>query len=269
MPRIVWNDSTARPGAVLPFEIHYASPSEFLTDYVAVDQRDIVFVSTDRPASVGDERPLVIHIGFIGRAIHLQARVEQVVSVSDARRTNRPPGVTFSLLGPDGKPCAELRKMIRQLQQGQTYEAAREDSATTAARPSRDRQVRSMPTTLKIMLALKADRDDRVALAGDSDPQVIQFLLKNSKISMAEVRSLASKSTLTHAHLMTIAANRAWYQDDQIKLNMARNPRLPDLLVEPLLDSLSVPQLRIVASAASTGLKARRVAYKLLHKRGV
>jgi len=64
----------------------------------------------------------------------------------------------------------------------------------------------------------------------------------------------------------TIAGNTAWLNDEQVQLNLARNPHLPELLVEPILGSMSVNQLRVVAASASTTAKARRVAHKLLHK---
>jgi len=74
-------------------------------------------------------------------------------------------------------------------------------------------------------------------------------------------------TTLNHQHLATIAASPGWVADDQVKINLARNPRLPETLVEPLLSSMNVNQLRIVAGAVSTSPKARRVAHRILYTR--
>jgi hypothetical protein len=125
-----------------------------------------------------------------------------------------------------------------------------------------------MPATLKMMHALKADMEDRLILAGDVDPRTIEFLLKNPGITLAEIHSLSARPTLTTPHIQTILANRAWSADERVRLNLARNPRLPDMLVESVLESLSVPALKIVAGSATITAKTKRIAHRILQLRG-
>jgi hypothetical protein len=258
MARIVWNDQAPGTAEGLPIEVHYGSPNELVQGMDRAGEAERLFLPTERPPEPGTERDLLVHVGFIGRTLRLRARAEK------ATRT----GVWFVLLGPDGQPCAELRRILIQIRQGLAYQAARDDDPTTGERPSRERQIRAMPTTLKIMLALKADREDRGVLAGDPDPQVILYLLRNPKLGLDEIRSIAARPSLNHQHITSIAACPAWVNDDQVKLNLARNPRLPEALVETLLASLSVAQLKVVAGSVSTSPKARRVAHRILHSRG-
>jgi len=92
--------------------------------------------------------------------------------------------------------------------------------------------------------------------------------LKNPRISLAEIRALSARPTLTTPHIQTILANRAWSADDQVRLSLARNPRLPDMLVDSLLASLSVQHLKIVAGSHTTTSKTKRIAHRILEARG-
>ena len=268
MPRIIWNEEPHRAGSPPPIEIHYGSPNEFIREFEGANSSASLFLGTDRSLPVGAEREIVLHVGFIGRVLRLLGRVQEVTSVADSRRTGHPPGVEIALVGPDGGPCAELLKIVQQIQQGLAYQAARAQESASGERLSREKQIRQMPATLKIMLALKAEREDRLVLANDPDPQAVQFLLKNSRLTLEEVRALAARTTLNHQHLTTITANPGWIADDQVKINLARNPRLPETLVEPILSSMNVNQLKIVAGAVSTSPKARRIAHRILYTRG-
>ena len=53
-----------------------------------------------------------------------------------------------------------------------------------------------------------------------------------------------------------------------MRLNLACNPKLPEMLVESLLESLTVPQLKIVAGSATITAKTKRVAHRILQLRG-
>jgi hypothetical protein len=140
--------------------------------------------------------------------------------------------------------------------------------ATTGERAPRDRQILTMPATIKLMLAMKAGLEDRLVLANDVDPRTIEYLLRNPDIRLAEIRALSARPTITTLHVRTILANRAWSADEQVRLNLARNPRLPDMAVEPLLESLSVAQLKIVAGSATVTMKTKRTAHRILQARG-
>jgi hypothetical protein len=263
MPRIVWNDAPSQVQVRLPLELHYRSPNEFLGDYRVEVERDLIFVSTDRASEPGAEREILLHIGFIDRTMKFRGRAEE-----DPAPRGRGAGLWYSLKALDGSVSTELRKVVQQLRQGLAHEAALVPEASEGERRARPLQVREMPATLKMMLAMKAEIEDRRILATDPDPQVLSQLLKNPRITVEEIRSIASRVSLAYVHLAVIIANAAWMKDDQVKLSVARNPRLPDSLAEPLLASLTTHQLKIVAGSASTSAGARRLAHKILYTRG-
>lgn len=268
MPRIVWNEAAEAAGTSPVIEIHYKSPHEFVKDIVPGASPERFFLETERILPPGSHRTVILHIGFVARELRLSARVETATGPAEARRSGSPAGMSLSLFGLDGCASVELRNLIHQIHQGLACQAATGEMATTDERLPRDRQILKMPATLKMMLAIKADREDRLILAGDVDPRSIEFLLKNPSISLEEVRALTARPTLLTPHIQTILANRAWSADERVRLNLARNPKLPDMLVDSLLESLTVPQLKIVAGSATITAKTKRAAHRILQLRG-
>jgi hypothetical protein len=268
MARIVWKEAAAAAGTSPVIEIHYQSPHEFVKDIAPGTSPERLFVQTERALPPGARPMLHLHIGFVAREIRLNARVETVTTPFESRSTGAPAGMSLSLLGPDGGASPELRELVQQIQQGLATQAATGNNETTDSRMRKDRQLLTMPTTLKLMHAIKADLEDRRVLANDVDPRSIEFLLKNPGITMAEIRSLTCRPTLTTPHIQTILANRSWSADEQVRLNLARNPRLPDMFVESVLESLNVLQLKIVAGSSTTTSKAKRLVHRMLEAKG-
>jgi hypothetical protein len=267
MPRIVWRDTAEAGGTSSVIDIHYGSPHDFVKDIAPGASPEQLFVQTERALPPGSRHVLILHIGFINRELRLDARVDGVVGLAEARRSGRPQGISLSLFGPDGCVSPELHTLIQKIHQGLACEAATGTMATTGERAPRDRQLLTMPATLRLMHAMKAQLEDRLILAGDVDPRTIEFLLKNPDIRLPEIRSISARPTITTLHIRTILANSAWKADEQVRLNLARNPRLPDMMVESLLESLSVAHLQIVAMSPTITAKTKRVAHRLLQTR--
>ena len=268
MSRIVWHDAAGAAGTAPAIEIHYQSPHEFVKDIDPAASPERLFVQTERSLPLGSQRAVILHIGFVARELRLSARVETAIAPGEARASGRPAGMLLSLLGPDGCASAELHVLIQQIQQGLATQAAAGSVPTTGERMAKERQLLTMPATLKMMHAMKAGKEDRLVLATDADPRSIEFLLKNPGITLQEIRTLSARPTLTTAHIQTILANSGWKADDQVRLNLARNPRLPDMLVTSLLDTLTVPQLKIVAGSQPITAATKRVVHRILEARG-
>jgi hypothetical protein len=86
-------------------------------------------------------------------------------------------------------------------------------------------------------------------------------------MTLQEIRTLSARPTLTTAHIQTILAHAGWKQDDQVRLNLARNPRLPEMLVESLLGTLTLPQLKIVAGSQTITAATKRIVHRMLQAR--
>jgi hypothetical protein len=254
MSRIVWHEAAA-------IEVHYQSPHEFVNDIEPGTSPERLFLKTEKTLPPGSQRPIILHIGFVARELHLNGRVETPTGAG------RPSGILLSLLGPDGCASAELRTLVQQIQQGMAAQAAAGSIPTTGSQKAKERQLLSMPATLKIMHAIKANKEDRLILATDVDPRSIEFLLKNPGMTLQEIRTLSARPTLTTAHIQTILAHAGWKQDDQVRLNLARNPRLPEMLVESLLGTLTLPQLKIVAGSQTITAATKRIVHRMLQAR--
>jgi hypothetical protein len=261
MSRIVWHEATAAPGTSPAIEVHYQSPHEFVSDIQPGTSPERLFLQTEKTLPPGSQRPIILHIGFVARELRLNARVE-------VPGPGRPTGILLSLLGPDGCASAELRSLIQQIQQGMASQAAAGAVPTTGSQKAKERQLLTMPATLKVMHAIKADKEDRLILATDVDPRSIEFLLKNPGITLQEIRTLCTRPTLTTAHIQTILAHAGWKKDDQVRLSLARNPKLPDMLVESLLETLTLQQLKVVAGSQTITATTKRVVHRMLEARG-
>jgi hypothetical protein len=275
MSRIVWDDAAADAGSSRTIEVHYQSPHEFVKDLDAATSPERLFVQTERTLAPGSQHTVVLHVGFVARTLRLNARVESRVEArkatpgaAGARDPGRPAGLLLRLLGPDGCASAELRNLVQQIQQGSACQAAAGAIPTTGERMQKDRALLTMPATLKMMHALKADKEDRLVLATDVDPRSIEFLLKNPSITLQEIRTLSARPTLITAHIQAILAKNGWKADDQVRLNLARNPRLPDIVAESLLETLTVPQLKIVVGSQTITATVKRIVHRLLQARG-
>jgi hypothetical protein len=264
MSRIVWHEAAEAAGTSPPIEIHYQSPHEFVKDLDLGTSPERLFLQTARALPPGSQRTVVLHIGFVARELRLNGRVESATAPAGGR----PAGILLSLVGPDGCASAELHNLIQHIQQGMASQAAAGSVPTTGSQKAREQQLLGMPATLKMMHAIKANKEDRLILATDVDPRSIEFLLKNPGMTLQEIRTLSAKPALTTAHIQAILAKNAWKADDQVRLNLARNPRLPDMLVVSLLETLTLPQLKIVAGSQTITATTKRVVHRILETRG-
>jgi hypothetical protein len=88
----------------------------------------------------------------------------------------------------------------------------------------------------------------------DADPKVIDLLLKNPNLSIAEVRTLAGRRNVTRRHLEFIAQNTTWMADDQVRVVIARSPKIPDHLAPGILRPLPTAVLRQIALEPNTAV---------------
>ena len=52
-----------------------------------------------------------------------------------------------------------------------------------------------------------------------------------------------------------------------MRLNLTRNPRLPEMLIKSLLGTLTLPQLKIVAGSLTITAATKRIVHRMLEAR--
>lgn len=237
-------------------ELHYASPNEMVEQLQAPLQGDPLFLKTTVAIEPGAEREVLLHVPWLGRQVRLRCRVLRAASERE------PPGLHLRLLDGPHDTLDQVREIVGRFRTGAILE-----EPPTEAPP--EQRIRAMTPTLRAMLAAKANAEERLILARDPDPRVLEYLLKNPSLSLEEVRRLASRLTLNHGHFATISRNQAWMSDELLRTTLARNPRLPEFMADTVLQTLSIPILKGLVESMNTTAGTRRVATKILLSRGV
>ncbi len=246
MPRI-------RTGRTI--DVSYVSPNvmvDHLSD--AVKGKEIL-LPMDDAVPIGLEKEITLNVPWLGRQVHVMGRVTGTTSTPDGQRVH-----VLLMDGPLGR-IDQIAELLGRFRQGHLVD---ETHGETLAK-----RIRSMSPSLRAMLAVKATAEERKLLMTDADPNVIDLLLKNPNLSIAEVRILAGRRNVAKRHLEYIARNTVWMADAEVRLVVARSPKIPDVLAPAILKPLQTSVLREIALNPNTVLVTRRLAIQLLKERGV
>lgn len=119
------------------------------------------------------------------------------------------------------------------------------------------RRLARMGMEEKINLALSGGREERMALAMDSNRAVHHYLLKNAKISLDEVAFMARLPSLNPDVLDKIAENPQYTQNPSVTKALVYNPKTPVATAIRLLDRL--PRSEVMNLAKRSGMNLRLV----------
>lgn len=247
MPRIVAGRS---------LEIHFQSPHEMIEFLGKSPEGEGLLLPTTQVLAAGDERDLHMHVPWLGRRLHLRIRVLRAASADE------PPGILVRIHDGPRDTLEQLVEIVGRFRTGAVLEEPAGDEPP-------EQRIRSMSPSLRAMLAMKAGPEERLILARDPDPRVLEFLLKNPSMGTDEVRRLATKLTLHHGHFALILRNSAWMADEPLRMALARNPRLPEFMAETVLQTLTTPALKNLVESMNTTAATRRVASRVLQARGI
>lgn len=109
----------------------------------------------------------------------------------------------------------------------------------------------------KINLALSGNREERMALAMDSNKAVHHYLLKNAKLTLDEVAHMARLPSLNPDVLDKIAENPSYTQNPTVTKALVFNPRTPVRTAIRLLDRL--PRNELVNLSKRMSMNSRLV----------
>ncbi len=119
------------------------------------------------------------------------------------------------------------------------------------------RRLQRMGTEEKVNMALSGNREERMALAQDSNKAIHHYLLKNAKLTLDEVAFMARLPSLNPDVLDKIAENPAYTQNPTVTKALVFNPRTPLRTALRLLDRL--PRSELVVLSKRTGMHQRLV----------
>ncbi len=129
------------------------------------------------------------------------------------------------------------------------------------------RRLQRMGMDDKINMALSGGREERMALAMDSNKAVHHYLLRNAKISLDEIAFMARLPTMNPDVLEKIAENTGYTQNPSVVKGLVYNPKTPVLTAIRLLDRLPRPEVMNLAKRMNMNLRLVMAAKKKLEGR--
>src|SRR5581483_2105865 len=116
-------------------------------------------------------------------------------------------------------PEAELRRFL--------HEAQMDGEVIDEERKSLFQLIATMTVKERIFLGIKGNREARMTLVRDANKMVSSAVLKNPRITDAEVEMVAKLKGLNEEVLRLVCMNRAWVSNYTIMVNLVQNPRTP------------------------------------------
>lgn len=127
-------------------------------------------------------------------------------------------------------------------------------TATTAELPEGDKEdpekltiwqrLLKMTISQKVQLAFKGDKTARMILVRERNKLVCSATMRNPRMSETEVESIAGMRNVEEEVLRIIGTKREWISKYPIALALVRNPKAPLGIVLPLINRLTLRDLK-------------------------
>ena len=167
---------------------------------------------------------------------------------------------------------AEQRHELQELQQESSDPAAIKE-AVSAAEPDRAKRqtllerLARMRVVERVQLALKGNREDRMALIRDPCKVVQRAVLQSSRITDREVEAYSAMANLSEEVLRLIATNRNFRKNYTVVRNLLNNPKAPLEISLHLLPNLTAQDLKLLTLNRNIPDTLRTMAIRLRRKR--
>ena len=177
-------------------------------------------------------------------------------------------GQTFSDEEPsEADADAEFEAMLAAVRSEEGVDLRLSADPKTKERLSIYQALARMSVKERIFAALKGGRDVRAILIRDSNRMVSTAVIKNPRITEAEVEAIANIKGISEDVLRLIAMNRAWVSNYAIMHNLVRNARCPLNFSMQFINRLQSRDLVNLAKSKSIPDALRQAANRLIAKR--
>jgi hypothetical protein len=128
-------------------------------------------------------------------------------------------------------------------------------------------QILVMSVSDKVKLAFKGGKTERMILVRDHNKLVCSAVMRNPRMSELEVELIASMRNIEEEALRLIAMKREWISKYAIAVTLARNPKCPVGVVLPLINRLTLRDLKGLKDDKGVSETVRGMARKLYIQR--
>jgi hypothetical protein len=154
-------------------------------------------------------------------------------------------------------------------------ELVHEPVAPSAAAPREKAlwaQIRDMTAGERIKLALKGNKEARMILLRDANPQIQRLVLQNPRISEEEILMVAKDRNTDEEILAILSDHRDWTKIYGLRMALVENARTPVAKALRLLATLAEKDLARLARSKNVpnvvAVTARRLLFQLRERRG-
>jgi hypothetical protein len=128
-------------------------------------------------------------------------------------------------------------------------------------------KILKMTVAEKVQLAFKGAKTERSILVRDRNRLVCAAVIRNPRIGDSEVESIAGMRNVDDEVLRLITMKREWMAKYPIVIALARNPKCPIGVVLPLINRLTLRDLKNLMGDKNVGEVVRTMARKLFQQR--
>ncbi|MEA2163605.1 MAG: hypothetical protein QOK37_1732 [Thermoanaerobaculia bacterium] len=128
-------------------------------------------------------------------------------------------------------------------------------------------QILLMTVSEKVQLAFKGGKTERMILIRDHNKLVCSAVMRNPRMSELEVESVASMRNIEEEVLRLISMKREWISKYNIAVTLARNPKCPVGVVLPMINRLTLRDLKGLKDDKGVSETVRSLARKVYIQR--
>ncbi len=163
----------------------------------------------------------------------------------------------------------QLEELMRQTTEDQAsfVEGVAQAEFDTTRRISLIQRLSKMRVVERVQLALKGNREERIALIRDPCKVVQRAVLQSPRITDREVESFAAMASLSDEVLRLISANRNFRRNYTIVRNLMTNPKTPVDVTLHLLPTITAIDLKALALNKNVPETLRTAASRLQRQR--
>jgi len=172
--------------------------------------------------------------------VRLRARVIRVEREPDSEDLQ----IALQFVDPDDSQRQALEDLLaRLLQQGQTSGPF---DGLTPGTPAHEikKALESIPIAQRIALASHASLKEREFLRLDVNPAVLEALIRNPNLGLAEARAIGVSPHLTPATIDALAHDSRFKGDEELRMVLATHPRVTAATAEGLTADFKATQIR-------------------------
>lgn len=172
--------------------------------------------------------------------VHLMGRVIRVVSDDEGGVRA---AVEFSEM--DELRRAGLEALLSRLLQGSSSALGPFDHLKPGSPPLEIKKaLDAIPLPQRIALAARAGPKEREILRLDTQPPVLEALVRNSSLTLLEARALAASTHLMQGTLDALANDPRFKDDEDLRMTVATHARVSVFTAEKITQGFKAPQLK-------------------------